>query len=140
MKKPSKAPPTKMDKRCPRQLGDMPETWCELAVLRLKAIRNAGRELTEEEEANLPGCQWAVDHQLAHYCFFEYLATYTSDKPLSDVEIAALLNISLDTVKKTEKNGLAKIRDTKEFAELRESHDGPIVNETLSDDDHKIYR
>lgn len=140
MAAPNNLPPSKMDKRCPRQLEEMPDAWCPLAVLRLKAIRNAGRELTEEEEQNLPGCQWAVDHQLAHYCFFEYLTKYTSDKPLSDVEIAALLNISVDTVKKTEKSGIAKIRDEKVFAELRKSHDGPIVTETLTDDDHKIYR
>ena len=131
---------SKMDSRCPRHLELMPDAWCPLAVLRLKAIRNAGKELTEEEEERLPGCPWAIDHQLAHYCFFEYLAKYTSDKPLSDVEIAALLNISLDTVKKTEKSGLGKIRETKEFSDLRQSHDGPIVSEAVSEDDYKIYR
>ena len=130
---------SKMDKRCPRQLETMPDTWCPLAVLRLKSIRNAGKELTEQEEENLPGCPWAVDHQLAHYCFFEYLSNYTSDKPLSDVEIAALLNISMDTVKKTEKNGLNKIREAKQFSDLRDSHDGPIVSDGMSDD-YKISR
>ena len=131
---------SKMDPRCPKKLENMPDSWCDLAVLRLKAIRNAGKELSEEEEEKLPGCPWAIDHQLAHYCFFEYLAKYTVDKPLSDVEIAALLNISLDTVKRTEKSGLVKIRNTREFSELRESHDGPIVSEPTSEDDYKIYR
>jgi hypothetical protein len=136
-----KEPKYKMDSRCPRQLNEMPDKWCELAVLRLKAIRNAGRELTEEEEGKLPGCPWAIDHQLAHYCFFKYIAEFTSDKPLSDIEMAALLNVSTDTVKKTEKVGITKIRQAKEFSDLRDSHgDGQVVDEGMSEDDYKIYR
>ena len=105
----SKTPASKMDERCPRRLEEMPNSWCPLAVMRLKAIRNAGRELTEEEEALLPGCPWAVDHQLAHYCLFEYLAKFTSEKSVSDIELAALLNVSVDTVKKIEKTALALV-------------------------------
>jgi hypothetical protein len=133
----SSAPKSKMDKRCPRRLEEMPDSWCPLAVMRLKAIRNAGRELTEEEEALLPGCPWAVDHQLAHYCFFEYLANYTSDKQVSDIELAALLNVSVDTIKKIEKGALTKMRNHNSFSELKGNdpvvtdHDGP---------DYKIYR
>src|SRR5574337_1243320 len=94
----------KMDKRCPRALATMPDEWCPLAVLRLRAIRTAGRELTEEEESKLPGCPWAVNHQLANYCFFKYIQEYAAEKPPADVEIAALNGISVETVKKTEKN------------------------------------
>lgn len=125
-----------MDKRCPRKLEDMPETWCPLAVMRLKAIRNAGRELNEEEESLLPGCPWALDHQLAHYCFFEYLSKFTSDKQASDIELAALLNVSVDTVKKIEKSALTKMRNHDSFSDLKGSE--PIVVE--SDSDYKIYR
>ena len=39
-----------MDCRCPRKLKQLPRAWCPLAVLKLKALRNAERELTEEEE------------------------------------------------------------------------------------------
>lgn len=131
----------KMDPRCPRGLTCHPDSFCPLAVLRLKAIRNAGKELTEEEEANLPGCPWAVNHQLAHYCFFKYVTDYTGDKPPSDVEIASLNGISIDTVKKTEKNGLAKIRAAEEFKSLKEAHgDDPVITDSPSDDDYKIYR
>lgn len=42
----------KFDQRCPRKLDDAPDTWCALAVQRLKALRHAGRELTEEEWLN----------------------------------------------------------------------------------------
>jgi hypothetical protein len=130
-----------MDSRCPRALEDMPDNFCPLAVLRLKAIRNAGRELTEEEEANLPGCPWAVNHQLAHYCFFKYISDYSGDKPPSDVEIASLNGISIDTVKKTEKAGLAKIRAAEQFQSIKDLHgDDAIVADTLTDDDYKIYR
>jgi hypothetical protein len=131
-----------MDGRCPRKLETHPEAWCPLAVLRLKAIRNAGRELTEEEESKLPGCPWAINHQLANYCFFKFINEYAGDKPLSDMEIAALNNISVDSVKQTEKSGLAKIRLSEQFSEIKEIHDGgSIVGESaLSDEDYKIYR
>lgn len=129
-------PQAKMDSRCPRLLEQMPESWCPLAVLRLKAIRNAGRELTEEEEALLPGCPWAIDHQLAHYCFFKYLTEFTSEKQVSDIELAALLNVSVDTVKKIEKTALSKMRNHETLSELK--GDGPIVED--KEIDYKIYR
>ena len=127
-----------MDERCPRRLEEMPEDWCPLAVMRLKAIRNAGRELTEEEEALLPGCPWAVDHQLAHYCFFEYLTKFTSEKSVSDIELAALLNVSVDTVKKIEKQALTKMREHKSFSSLKADGE-PLVPDRDSVD-YKIYR
>ena len=109
--------------------------------MRLKAIRMAGRELTEDEESKLQGCPWGVNHQLANYCFFKYIKEYASDKPPSDVEIASLNGISIDTVKKTEKIALAKIRETKEFSSLKEAMNGEsVVSEHPSDDDYKIYR
>ncbi len=127
-----------MDNRCPRLLEELPDSWCPLAVLRLKAIRNAGRELTEDEEALLPGCPWAVDHQLAHYCFFQYLTQYTSDKSISDIELAALLNVSVDTIKKIEKTALTKMREHKTFSSLKGDRD-PVVTDSESVD-YKIYR
>jgi hypothetical protein len=134
----SKAPTSKMDARCPRRLEEMPENWCPLAVLRLKAIRTAGRELTEEEEALLPGCPWAIDHQLAHYCFFEYLAEYTTEKSISDLELAALLNVSVDTVKKIEKAAITKMREHDSFSNLK-SDGEPVVSDSDAPD-YKIYR
>ena len=127
-----------MDTRCPRRLEEMPDNWCPLAVLRLKAIRNAGRELTEEEEALLPGCPWAIDHQLAHYCFFQYLTIYTTEKSVSDIELAALLNVSVETVKKIEKTALTRMREHKSFSDLK-SNGEPVVSDTSSVD-YKVYR
>lgn len=109
---------SKMDPRCPKQLECLPDTWCELAVLRLKAVRNAGRELTEEEEARLPGCPWSIDHQLANYCFFKYMSDFADGKAPSDMEIAAFLNVSVDTVKKIEKTALDKVKKSSEFSSL----------------------
>lgn len=134
----SDTPASKMDKRCPRHLEVMPDSWCPLAVLRLKAIRNAGRELSEDEEALLPGCPWAVDHQLAHYCFFEYLIKYTSEKSVSDIELAALLNVSVDTIKKIEKGALTKMREHRSFSDLKSGGE-PVVPES-DPQDYKIYR
>lgn len=131
-----------MDKRCPKKLETHPESWCDLAVLRLKALRNADHELTEEEEAKLPGCPWAVNHQLSNYCFFKYMQSYTPDKPLSEIEVAALNHISVETVKKTEKTALQKIRGSVQFTEIKEEYgDDKIVEENnLSSDDYKIHR
>jgi len=131
-----------MDKRCPKKLTTHPESWCDLAVLRLKALRNADHELSEEEEALLPGCPWAVNHQLSNYCFFKYMAQYTPDKPLSEMEIAALNHISVETVKKTEKTALSKVRNSQQFLEIKDEYGEEKVVEDAksSHEDYKIYR
>lgn len=113
----------------------MPDTWCPLAVLRLKAIRNVGRELTEEEESKLPGCPWAIDHQLAHYCTFKYLADFAGDRNISDVELAALLNVSVETIKKIEKSALAKLKGHPAFKDIIAEDITPSTTE----DDYKVY-
>lgn len=100
----------KMDSRCPRKLAELPCEFCPLAVLRLKALRNSDSELTEEEEAKLPGCPWAVNHQMSNYCFFNYVKDYLHEAP-SDKEIAHMNNISLETVKKIEKEAINKIKE-----------------------------
>jgi len=131
----------KMDPRCPRALENMPDTFCPLAVMRLRAIRTAGRELTEEEESKLIGCPWAVNHQLANYCFFKYIKEFTGDKPPSDMEVASLNCISVEAVKKTEKVALNKIREATQFKELKEALDGEsVVSEHGTDDDYKIFK
>lgn len=125
-----------MDKRCPRKLKKHPTSFCPMAVIRLKAIRNADSELTEAEEDRLPGCPWAINHQMSNYCFFKFIAEYIDQQPLSDMEIAHLNSLSKDTVKKTEKSALAKIRNVEEIKEIRDSHeDGPVVEDGTSDDD-----
>jgi hypothetical protein len=127
-----------MDPRCPRNLESTPNTWCPLAVLRLKAMRNAGKELSEEEEANMPGCEWAIDHQLANYCFFKYIEEYVGDKPVSDIELASLLNVSVDTIKKIEKSALAKLKRNESFASMK-TEDGPLVDE-IDNSSYKIHK
>lgn len=119
-----------LDNRCPRQLKDTPGTFCPLAVQRLKALRHAGRELTEEEEAALPGCPWSVNHQLANYCFFKFISEFTpDDKPLSEMEIAHFCSISTDTVRRIEKRGLQKMRESSVFKEIIDVSDGDRIME-----------
>ena len=129
-----------MDPRCPRQLTEMPQTFCPLAVMRLRAIRTAGRELTEEEENALPGCPWAVNSQTANYCFFKYIDEFASEQTLSDVEVAALNCLSVETVKKIEKEAMNKIRNREEFVSLKKDLDGGSVFEPASsgDGDYEI--
>lgn len=113
-----------MDKRCPRQLPAHPETWCPLAVQRLKALRHAGRELTEEEEAALPGCPWSINHQMANYCFFSFMEKFShEEKSPSEMEMAHFLNLPVDCIKKTEKKALVKLRNTDAIKEVKEMYD-----------------
>lgn len=122
-----------MDSRCPRQLTTMPGTFCSLAVQRLKALRHAGKELTEEEEASCQGCPYALNHQLANYCFFKFISEFTpDDKPLSEMEIAHFLNISTDTVKRVEKKALQRMRESEAFKEVLDTADGDQI---MSDSD-----
>lgn len=129
-----------MDNRCHRQLKEMPCSYCPLAVQRLKAIRHAGRELTEEEESALPGCPWAINHQLANYCFFKFIAEFTpDDKPLSDMEIAHFCSISTETVKKVEKKGLQKMREDHDIAEIISTSGGDrIMDEREADPEWEL--
>lgn len=108
----------KMDDRCLRKLKDTPRKWCPLAVQRLKALEYLPNELSEEEEAKLPGCAFAVHSQMANYCFFKYIKDIAPNKPLSDTEIAHLLTISVETIQKTEKKALQKLKDSSEFVEV----------------------
>lgn len=100
----------KMDSRCPRQLEELPCEFCPLAVLRLKALRNSSKELTEEQENLLPGCPWAINHQMSNYCFFNYLKDYLHEAP-SDKEIAHMNNVSVETVKQIENKAISKIKE-----------------------------
>ncbi len=131
-----------MDKRCPRKLDEQPTSWCPLAVLRLKALRNAGVELSEKDENMLPGCPWAINHQVANYCFFNYMTQFLDDNKLpSDTEIAHLMNISQDTVKKIQKAALEKIRNVKEFKQIKDTYgDESIINTISPDDSHTIIK
>jgi DNA-directed RNA polymerase sigma subunit (sigma70/sigma32) len=110
----------KMDSRCPRKLEELPCEYCPLAVLRLKALRNSDKELTEEEEALLPGCPWALNHQMSNYCFFSYAAEYLNAPP-SDKEIAHMNNISVETVKEIEREAIEKIKEFEIVKDLREA-------------------
>jgi len=123
-----------MDKRCPRQLSDFPNTYCALAVQRLKALRHAGKELSEEEEAKLPGCPWASSHQLANYCFFKLVDEFLpEDKNFSDMEVAHFLNISTDSVRKIEKKAIQKMRDSSIIKDIIDNHNGDQVMENILD-------
>jgi hypothetical protein len=107
----------KMDARCPRMLDTLPCEFCPLAVLRLKALRNTEKELSEEEEARLPGCPWSINHQMSNYCFFSYVANYLHQPP-SDKEIAHMSNVSIETVKEVADDAMIKIREMKVIKDL----------------------
>lgn len=129
-----------MDSRCPLKLKNTPNTYCPLAVQRLKAIRHAGRELTEEEESQLPGCPWAVSHQLANYCFFKFIEEFTpDDKPLSEMEIAHFCGLSADTIKRVEKKAISKMRESENLKEIIQTSNGDqIMDDRVRDPEWEI--
>lgn len=118
----------------------MPQTFCPLGVQRLKALRHAGRELTEEEESALPGCAYACSHQLSNYCFFNYIENYLPEnRSLTDVEVAHMCSISVDTVKKTEKRALEKMRNIAGIQEILQEYNGEqILNDSGYDTNYSI--
>jgi hypothetical protein len=126
--------------RCPRKLDKPTNEWCPLAVLRLKTLRASKKELTEAEEAVLPGCPWAIDDQLSGYCWFSYEANHMPETPSSDVDIAAMLHVSTDTVKKTAERAINKLQACQAIKEIRESYkDEPVVESSFSLDDETVY-
>lgn len=111
-----------------------------MAVLRLKTVRGSKKELTEEEEAKQFGCPWAIDDQMSGYCWFAYEAFNMSETPVSDVNIAAMLHVSVDTVKKTADKAIQKIQSHESIKEIRQTFkDEPVVDESLSIEDAAIY-
>lgn len=126
--------------KCPRKLDSLPTEWCPLAVLRLKALRSSKKELSEADEAKQPGCPWAINDQMSGYCWFVYEAYNMPESPMSDVDIAAMLHVSTDTVKKTAERAMDKVRSTKEIKEIKDSFkDESIVEESLSLEDETVY-
>ena len=126
-----------MDERCPLKLKTMPENWCPLAVLRLKALRNSEKELTEEEESKLPGCPYAINHQSSNYCFFKYALEYLSGSTPSDKEIAHMNSVSTATVRRVEKEVLAKIKESQMIQNMEDTYgDESIVDYDRDDDDN----
>jgi len=101
--------------------------------MRLRAIRDSGRELTEEEENSLPGCAYCINSQTANYCFFKF-ASDLLDKPLSDAEIAHYNNISIESVKVIEKSALNKLINSKYVKELKELLNGEGIVADRDDD------
>lgn len=122
---------SKMDSRCPRKLKEFPANFCPLAVLRLKALRNAGKELTEQEEAKLPGCEFALAHQMANYCFFDFMANHYPFKPISDMDIAHYCCVSAETVKKVEKEAILKLRKSSSIQEITDLYETDRVMEDI---------
>ena len=129
----SKSQLTKMDSRCPRGLKCLPNEYCSLAVQRLKALRYAGRELTEEEEELLPGCKWAVQNQTANYCHFDLIANHLPNRSMSDMEIAHTCSVSVETVKKIEKVAIEKLKNSTVFKEIAETYNGDTIFDNTCD-------
>jgi hypothetical protein len=129
----------RFEERCIRQLDELPQGWCPAAVMRLKYLKSLGREPTEEDEKNAPGCPWAVSDQLSGYCWFVYEAKYLPEQPLSDQDIAANLNISVEAVKETSDRAIKKIQNNENIKEIRQTYDKDFVIDDSSSNDESIY-
>jgi hypothetical protein len=137
--------------KCPLKLEGLPKSWesggqrlhyCPLAVVRLKAIkaaRAAGSELTEKEEARLPGCPYAIKSQMSGYCFFIQEAC-SPDTPMLDADISAVLDIPVEQVKLAAETALKKLQLDSIIVEIKEALDsGSILQERLSVEDEHIH-
>jgi hypothetical protein len=132
-----------LDKRfkekCPRKLEKLPESWCPLAVMRLKYMKTIQGEISEDQETKIPGCPFYIANQLSNYCFFIYEAK-NLDHPMSDLEIANLLGISVDAVKRAGHSGLEKIKNNSSITELKEALKGEsCLDLPIAIEDELIY-
>jgi hypothetical protein len=74
------------------------------------------------------------------YCWFVYEAKFLSESPKSDAEIAALLNLSVDTVKKTAETAMEKLQSAAFVVEIKKAHNGEsVVDERLGVEDETIH-
>ena len=108
----------KVDKRCPRGLKVYPkeESFCKLAVLELKKLRNSQEPISENEHSF---CPWFVNSQSAYYCFWVYMQkVLDTRKQMSETEMAHLLCTDVNDIKNIEKDALKKIKDTELYYEL----------------------
>lgn len=128
-----------MDSRCVRRLKKLPQEFCPAAVARLRwreefdvGAGNKKKEPTEQDEANAPGCPWAVKSHKDMFCFFKAIAN--CDESYTDAQIAHLLGLKEITIKRIRKRAMAKIADHKELKEMKDLYEGgPIVEEKLYD-------
>ncbi len=126
--------------RCPRRLKELPDQWCPLAVMRLKWTRSLGREPTQEEEETANGCPWATQDQMSCSCWFVYEAKFLSESPKTDAEIAALLNLSVETVKKTADSAMEKLQSASFVVEIKKMHNGEsVMEDRLGVEDETIH-
>lgn len=110
-----------MDPRCLRNLKSFPKKWCPLAVIRLKALRNCIDSEEKVNEEDLPGCPYAIASQTACFCFWKYMK-YCSSPNMSDAEIANLLLIPIEEVKKIEKRAISKLKRTDFYKECKKNN------------------
>jgi hypothetical protein len=112
-------------------------------VTRLKAIRAAraeGKVLTQEEEAKLPGCPWAIKSQMSGYCWYIYEAIAMPEHPTLDADIAAILDIPVEQVKSAAEAGSSKIVLNPDTADIRETLKSDVsANARLSLEDEYVY-
>jgi hypothetical protein len=128
-----------MDPRCPLGLEEYPESWCKLAVLRLKSIKNSNiKELTEADEAKMPGCPWAVFDQYSHYCFFQYIKE-KQDSPASESELLAMLGISSQQIKLAEQRAVAKYKQSSLYNDIEYTHEGDAKSDFFEPIEDGLY-
>jgi len=137
MKKPEEN--SRFKSKCPRKLDSLPSTWCPLGALRMKAVRSLVKEPSQEEEAGLPGCPHAVSHQFSNYCWFKYESEHINGDGCSDQEIASLLGLTPETVKKTAQTALDKIKKNEFILDLKKHHGSDPIVEDSTPEDVYIY-
>lgn len=124
---------------CPLKLKRFPEEICELGLQRARWTKDHTGYLAFEEK-QAPGCVWGIPTEDKHsYCFFKFMAD-SEGKQFDENEIANLLGLSKDQIKKIIETATIKLKNTEIVKELKDLHDsGGLFTEESSQNEEDIY-
>jgi len=114
-----------MDSRCIRRLKTPPQEFCPAAIARLRWQDQLGREPTEEDEKNAPGCPWSIRNHEHNYCFFK--AYSENREELINSQIAHMLGVSEATIKKTYDKAIRKASQVPAIKQIKELYAGEQI-------------
>ena len=102
---------------CPRQLQNLPQAPCHLALERIAAIQSQKDKKTKDIDAGT-GCSWYCTSADANYCFFSLIKSDAG--PYNDEDVGILLSMSSAQVNKTYESAIGKLRSEKNSQDMQD--------------------
>jgi len=124
---------------CPRKLEKLPDAICPFGLQRARWTRdNAGYLPFQEKIAS--GCTWGILTEDKHsYCFFKLMAL-TDGQAFSEQEMALLLGLSKEQIKKIQETAIKKLIKEPLIIELKALHkEGGLFDDVPDISDQDIY-